>query len=95
MDIRSVEHDLVRSPEAIRSITGEERKKYILLALQRLRPDESLALRLFYLCELSIDEMAEITGFGTSKIKVDLHRGRDNLYFHLKRMLGDEMNQLL
>ena len=72
-----------------------DQKHYINKALTLLKPDEALALRLFYLCELSIKEIKSITNFKTSKIKVDLHRGRDNLNFHLKQLLGDDIKHLL
>lgn len=72
-----------------------DHKKYINLALEKLRADESLVLRLFYLCELSIKEIGEVTGFKPSKIKVDLHRGRENMHFQLKELLGDDLKYLL
>ncbi|WP_298540090.1 RNA polymerase sigma factor [uncultured Aquimarina sp.] len=72
-----------------------DQKKYIHLALEKLRPDEALLLRLFYLCEYKIKEIEKVTGFTSSKIKVDLHRGRENLHFYLKQLLGDDLNNLL
>lgn len=74
---------------------AQDQKHYINTALTLLRPDEALVLRLFYLCELSIREIEDITTFKTSKIKVDLHRGRENLNFQLKQLLGDDINYLL
>ena len=72
-----------------------DQKHYIKKALALLKPDEALVLRLFYLCELSIKEIEEITQFKTSKIKVDLHRGRGNLSFQLKQLLGEDIKHLL
>ena len=77
------------------SIKEADQKKYIQLALQQLKPEESLVLRLFYLCELSIKEIESITRFKTSKVKVLLHRGRGNIHFQLKQLLGDDLNYLL
>ena len=76
-------------------IKEEDQKKYIKMALKRLRADEALSLRLFYLCDLKIKEIEDITGFRSSKIKVDLHRGRDNLNYELKKILGNEIHDLL
>lgn len=73
----------------------ENQKKFIQIALKRLRTDEALILRLFYLCELKIKEIEKITGFKGSKIKVDLHRGRNNLNHELTKILGKEINDLL
>lgn len=80
---------------ALIAFKEEEQKKYIQMALKRLRADEALILRLFYLCDLKIKEIEAITGFKSSKIKVDLHRGRINLNHELKNILGKEIHNLL
>lgn len=97
VSIEDVDQNLFDDAPAggLRITNDADQKKYIQLAIARLRSDEALVLRLFYLCELSIKEIEDITGFKATKIKVDLHRGRDNLYFQLKQLLGDEINQLL
>ncbi len=73
----------------------EDQKRYIQHAFDRLKPDEALVLRLFYLCELSLKEVREITRFSEAKIKVDLHRGRKNMHQQLSSMLGSEIEELL
>lgn len=78
-----------------RTLTEQDQKKYINLALNRMKSDEALVLRLFYLYENTIVEIKEITGFSKSKIKVDLHRGRKNIELQLQKFLGDEITQLL
>ena len=60
-------------------IDGEDQRYYINEALKLLSPNESLALRLFYLGENSIEEIAEITGWSNTNIKVILHRARINM----------------
>ncbi len=77
------------------TMSESDQKKYIQLALERLRPDESIVLRLFYLCELSIKEIEVITRFKHSKIKVDLHRGREHIHKELQQLLGDDLKYLL
>lgn len=77
------------------TLNDTDQKKYIQLALQQLKTEESLILRLFYLCELSIKEIETITGFTNSKIKVLLHRGRKNIHFQLQQLLGDDLKYLL
>ncbi len=95
LDIENTMETLrLESPQ--RDTIGEDdQKKFINIALQQLRPDEALVLRLFYLCEYKIREIQEVTGFKTSKIKVDLHRGRENMLFQLKKVLGDDLKHLL
>lgn len=73
----------------------QDQQKYIHLALDALKPDEALVLRLFYLYEHKITEIQEITGFGKSKVKVALHRGRNNMEQELKKLLGNEIHELL
>lgn len=76
-------------------LTLEDQKTYIQKAMNRLKPDEAVVLRLFYLCEMSLKEVEEITKSSPSKIRVDLHRGRKNLEQELKLLLGEEIAQLL
>lgn len=47
--------------------------------LSKLSAKESLALELFYLQELSIDDVTQITGWTKANTKVILHRARKNL----------------
>ncbi|MEE1962999.1 RNA polymerase sigma-70 factor, ECF subfamily [Flagellimonas taeanensis] len=73
----------------------QDQKEYIYRALNALKPDEALVLRLFYLYGHKITEIQEITGFGKSKVKVALHRGRNNMEQELKKLLGNEIYELL
>lgn len=73
----------------------EDQKKYILLAMNAIKADEALVLKLFYLYEHSVIEIHEITGFSKAKIKVDLHRGRSHMESKLKKLLGNEIKHLL
>ncbi|MFO8029925.1 MAG: sigma-70 family RNA polymerase sigma factor [Cyclonatronaceae bacterium] len=56
--------------------TEEFREYYINEVLKRMDSGESLALRLFYLEDLSVKEITEVTGWSQSKVKVILHRAR-------------------
>lgn len=93
-DIDDEVHQISRN-SGMEAISSEDQKKYINLAFKKMRPNEALVLKLFYLCDLQMKEIQEITGFKQSKIKVDLHRGRENFHFRLKQLLGGEINQLL
>ena len=68
---------------SILKLEVDDQKYYINEALKKLSSKESLALRLFYLEENSIDEICDITGWSCSNIKVLLHRARINLRFIL------------
>ena len=83
------------SVAAPQPVQRAERKQYILAVLNSLKPDEALTLRLFYLGELSIVEIRQITGFSKGKIKTNLHRGRKNFEEGLRKLLGAEIHELL
>lgn len=93
-DLNATE-SLANDKTASRHLKEDDQKKYVIMALNRLKPDEALVLRLFYLCEMSLKEVKEITGFSSSKIKVALHRGRKNMELALKDLLGNQIDDLL
>ncbi|MDY8136039.1 RNA polymerase sigma factor [Aquimarina sp. 2201CG5-10] len=69
--------------ETVRLTSDEnkENQKWILVQkfMHSLNPKEALVLNLFYLEEKKITEIANITGWSISNIKVLLHRARKNL----------------
>jgi RNA polymerase sigma-70 factor (ECF subfamily) len=91
----TLETEVVYGTTEQNPMRAEDQKKYVHLALDRLNADEALVLRLFYLHELQIPEIADITGFGKPKIKVCLHRGRKNMMDKLKGLIGEEVKDLL
>ena len=72
-----------------------ERKKIISTAISRLKEDESVVMTLFYLSENCIKEIEEITGYTDSNIKILLHRGRKKLLSELKKILKEEIVDIL
>lgn len=74
------------------SLKEEEQTYLINEALNKLNPNESLALRLFYLQEESIREVCEITGWSESNTKVTLHRARKNMFIVLSELMKSEFN---
>ena len=73
----------------------KDRKKIISEAIGRLKEDERVAMTLYYLGENSTKEIKEITGFTNSNVKILLHRGRNNLLFELKKILKEEIVDIL
>jgi RNA polymerase sigma factor (sigma-70 family) len=92
---QNVPADITLENMTLDQLKAEDQRRYVTMALDNLRADETLVLRLFYLCELKIAEIQKITGYKESKIKVDLHHGRRNLNDELKRLLGNELKDLL
>jgi len=74
---------------------NKEQKKYIQHAMLGLNEGERVCITLFYLNELSVDEINELTDFTSSNIKVLLHRARKHLYDELHRLLKNEIKDLI
>ncbi len=78
-------------------LKNADQKKYIQLALDRLEKQDSLLLTLFYLSELSIEEIEGITSLsvGNIKVRLHIHRARKRLLAELKMILKTETFNLL
>lgn len=80
---------------SIVELTEQEQKYYINKGLEQLLPNDSLVLKLFYLEEMNLKEIGEITGFSHTNIKTILHRARKRFYVVLKEELKHEIKSLL
>ena len=85
-----VSHDTSFDENAFSILVQKERDHLIQEALLLLPSKESLALRLFYLEDLSIKEIVEITGWTETNIKTILHRSRKQLYQVLSKLMKEE-----
>jgi len=83
------------STDAALLLKDDERKKYIKLALSKMGEQQKLLIQLFYIEELTVKEIIEITGFKSSSVKTGLLRARQNLLKHLELLLKQEVNSLL
>ncbi|WP_010528705.1 RNA polymerase sigma factor [Thermophagus xiamenensis] len=88
------------SPLTDDNITGqllerEDRKRFLNEALSRLKGEESFILILYYYEDLNIEEIAKITGYSATNVKVRLFRARLKLHNELKILLKLETNSLL
>lgn len=81
--------------DSIDKLEEDERKYYINEALKQMVPQESLALRLFYLEEMALNEVREVTGWSISKVKVVIHRARKSFYSHLNLILRQEAKMII
>jgi len=80
---------------AIDQLSAADQNRYIGKAMEKLDPDESAIITLYYVDGNSINEIAAITGLTESNIKVKLHRGRKKLYTQLSVLLNEEVSMLL
>ena len=73
----------------------EDKQKLINNALQFLNPKERAVINLFYLQELDMLEVAEITKMSLSNVKVSVHRSRKKLYMIMNKLLKNELNSII
>jgi RNA polymerase sigma-70 factor (ECF subfamily) len=83
------------SSDSAEDLQKNERKKAIQKALQNLSADDTAMITLFYLKELSLEEIAEITKISAETAKVKIHRARKRLSEEMKKLLKDEVKSLL
>ncbi|MEM9856533.1 MAG: sigma-70 family RNA polymerase sigma factor [Bacteroidota bacterium] len=68
----------------------EDQKYFVRKAISMLSEQDQTVISLFYLQQLSQEEIAEVTELKISLIKVKLHRARKRLANHLKSLLKEE-----
>jgi|LSQX01.3.fsa_nt_gb RNA polymerase sigma-70 factor (ECF subfamily) len=71
----------------VEAMSQEEQMELIEKLMQRLPEEDNLLLTLYYKKEKSVAEVAEITGYSQSNVKIKL--------FRLRRRLYDDMQQTL
>lgn len=76
-------------------LSSAEQKKFINNALNEMNPEDSLLLTLFYLEELSLDEITEVTGIPKENVKVKIHRARKKMYVILDRQLRTDLKYII
>jgi RNA polymerase sigma factor (sigma-70 family) len=67
-----------------------DKHRYLQQALQQLSESDRTAMTLFYLDELSLDEIAVVLDTPANTVKVRIHRARQRLADELKRILNQE-----
>ncbi|MCU4176070.1 RNA polymerase sigma factor [Carboxylicivirga sp. N1Y90] len=87
--------ETVLSDDSFEPLSKDEQSYYINETLQQMPPKESLALRLFYLQEMSMEELQDVTGWSLSNVKVILHRARKRFYTLINALLKTEVNSIL
>lgn len=83
------------SSDSTEDLRKNERKMAIQKALQNLSADDTTMITLFYLKELSLEEIAEITKISAETAKVKIHRARKRLAEEMKKLLKEEVKSLL
>lgn len=74
------------SNTGLSQLEREDRDRSLKMVLMQLSGDEQVLIQLFYLEELSVKEIAHITGLSDANIKVKLHRCKQKL----REIIGEE-----
>ena len=72
-------HDDMHHENVLSQVIAQEQTQMVNDALALMPPKEAVALRLFYLEEMSMDELQQILGWTLANTKVILHRARKRL----------------
>ncbi len=81
--------------EGLQTINNEEQHQILKSAMESLSEDDYLIIKLFYLKELPIKDISEITGLSQANIKVKLHRIRKKMYSQIKESLRSSDNNFI
>ena len=76
-------------------LSREERNHYLQMALEALAETDATVVTLFYYDEMSLEEIAEVTGLTNSNIRIKLHRSRKTMYRVLSEQLKSEINSIV
>ena len=76
-------------------ISADERSRYLQMAIESLAETDAVVVTLFYYEELSLDEIAEVTGLSNSNIRIKLHRSRKKMYQVISECLKSEVSSIL
>jgi RNA polymerase sigma-70 factor (ECF subfamily) len=76
------------------SLEAEDRSIQIALAMKQLLPMDALLLDLFYLKDLSLEEISKVTNLKSNAIKVKLFRARKRMARELRTLLEHEASSL-
>ena len=81
---------MIQGHEGEDRLERTDKRRFLEAAMNRLNQADRTALTLFYLEELSLEEIAEVTGMQANTAKVRIHRARQRLADELKAILKSE-----
>ena len=74
---------------------NKSRSYYLNEAIEQLLPNDGAIITMFYHGELSLEEIAKVTGLEANTVKVKLFRARQRLKEMLERNLKQEVKELI
>ena len=80
--------------ESLHYISTEDQQALVTKAIAGLSAEDALIINLFYINELSTDEISQITALSVSNVKVKLHRIRKKIYAEVQKLSKTEVKDL-
>jgi RNA polymerase sigma-70 factor (ECF subfamily) len=79
----------------LENLSAQERSRYLKIAIDSLAETDAVVVTLFYYDELSLEEIAQLTGLTSSNIRIKLHRSRKLMYRVICENLKSEVSSIL
>lgn len=80
--------------EDVSRLEYDEQKILINKVIEKLSPEESTLINLFYLKEYSTEEISEIMNLSKANVKVKLHRIRKRLYKEVQQIIEYDFKKM-
>lgn len=81
-------------PDSAVLLDQKIKKKYLNIALGKLKSEDALVLQLFYIAENNLEEIASIMQLEANTVKIRLHRARPRLRACLEELMQEESMEL-
>ena len=94
-DLSEITHQPESGYNSSDSIFNQDRKKFVNEALAKLMPLDSSLITLFYMKQLTLEEIGETLGIKSAAVKVKLFRARKRLARELEFVLQHEVHDIL
>lgn len=75
--------------EELENIDAEAQQKLLKHAMEQLSDDDYLIVKMFYLEEMSVNDISNVNGLSQANVKVKLHRIRKKLYCFMKESMKE------
>lgn len=94
-DISEMTHQPESGYNSSDSLFISDREKFIGEAMEKLMPLDATLITLFYMKQLTLEEIGETVGMKAASVKVKLFRARKRLANKLENVLHDEVHEIL
>lgn len=85
---QSIENTIVEyDQDAEKMMEKKDKSRYLQMGLEKLNDADRIAITLFYLKEMSLEEIGAVTGMLPNTVKVRIHRARLRLAEEMKNIL--------